>query len=421
MSREGKEQKANKQDRRKGNLVTALEIAASQDSISNFRIVAGALKSFEKQNASVWAEIARASVNHMALAEAVANSAMLIDFSKVIDLRMSLFPDFSEVLRSPAYDALSSANLAIGNLFDTTDVIAKLVDQLPSTSEMWQGQLQLVNAALEAIQPSKILLDTYFAQISQLSVLAQATLHQLPWEQIGGALQASIEEQKAIRSSFLGITQSYSDLFNSFVEQPTTIVTLPPFAAELPAVELFNETNLLESVTVQDYEEAEFEFLVEKEQVQREIRAEVNDKLTVLLAELDGDLISLLEGARFSIESDHPDHARHFATSLRELFTHVLHKLAPDSEVEKWTDDSVHYHNKRPTRKARLLYLCRNVNHGPFIKFVDADTKAVLEFANLFQGGTHKIVVNYTVEQLNAMLVRMESVLRFMLEIGQVK
>ena len=64
MSREEKEQKTNKQNRRKGNLVTALEISASQDSIGNFRIIADALRSFEKQNASVLTEIAnQVSVN----------------------------------------------------------------------------------------------------------------------------------------------------------------------------------------------------------------------------------------------------------------------------------------------------------------------------------------------------------------------
>jgi hypothetical protein len=43
-----------------------------------------------------------------------------------------------------------------------------------------------------------------------------------------------------------------------------------------------------------------------------------------------------------------------------ELFTHILHGLSPDAEVRKWSTEPAHYHNgRRPTRRAWLLYICR--------------------------------------------------------------
>lgn len=414
------EQKEGQVNGRRGedaNLSKALEVTVSQDSIRGFQAVTDTLRQFREQNASLMAEIARAATAYDMLTKNIADSlAVAADFSKIIDAQLVL-PDISGLVRPPAYEALYSANLSISNLFDTTNVIAKSFAQLPSVSEIWQSQLQPVRSVLETVQYSNLALNSHLAQISELSVLAQASLHQLPWDQIGSALQIGASMRSAIQSSFLDFTQAYSGFFGSLEEQPAAIVWLPPFASELPAVEFFNETNLLESITIR--EDEDIEFVEQKQQIRQEIRTEADDKLAVLLAELDKNLVPLWEGARFSLESDHPDHTRHFATSLRELFTHVLHALAPDSEVKKWTNDPAHYYNKRPTRKARLLYVCRSINHGPFIKFLEIDIKATLKFLDLFQGGTHKIVVGYTTDQLTAMLIRMESALRFMLEIGR--
>lgn len=42
------------------------------------------------------------------------------------------------------------------------------------------------------------------------------------------------------------------------------------------------------------------------------------------------------QGAKSALNStDNPDYARHCAVSLRELFTHVIHRLSPDDEIKK--------------------------------------------------------------------------------------
>jgi hypothetical protein len=114
--------------------------------------------------------------------------------------------------------------------------------------------------------------------------------------------------------------------------------------------------------------------------------------------------------------SENPDRARHVSTSLRELYTHIVHRIAPDSEVQSWTSESSHFHNGRPTRKARLLYVCRHLNHGPFETFVQKDVAAALGFLDLFQMGTHDIVPAFSATQLSSLIQRMEGLLRFLLE-----
>jgi hypothetical protein len=58
------------------------------------------------------------------------------------------------------------------------------------------------------------------------------------------------------------------------------------------------------------------------------------------------------------------------------------------------------------------------VNQEQFSTFVEKDIDAALEFLGLFQRGTHEVVPKYTEMQLRIMLLRMEYLLRYLLEIG---
>jgi hypothetical protein len=100
---------------------------------------------------------------------------------------------------------------------------------------------------------------------------------------------------------------------------------------------------------------------------------------------------------------------------LRELFTHVLHQLAPNNKIKNWSTSSKHYHNGNPTRRARLLHICRELNNKPCLNFLNIDIESVLDLLDLFQSGTHKVKTELSDEQLNLMLMRMEGVLTSLL------
>jgi LmbE family N-acetylglucosaminyl deacetylase len=189
---------------------------------------------------------------------------------------------------------------------------------------------------------------------------------------------------------------------------------LPPILSRYPAIEFFNGADIIDAITVRDQEDLELH--KEEQRNKKYKREETEDRLEVLLIRLDPEFVVPLRGARQSIDSKNPDHVRHFATSLRELFTHVLHTLATDEKVMAWSTSSEHYHNGKPTRRVRLLYICQNLNQEPFSAFLEKDIDAGLAFLKLFQGGTHKIAPRYTDSQLRIMLIRMEYLLTFILE-----
>jgi hypothetical protein len=94
-----------------------------------------------------------------------------------------------------------------------------------------------------------------------------------------------------------------------------------------------------------------------------------------------------------------------------------LHLLSPDDKIKSWNTDVSFYHEGKPTRNARLHYICRNISNKPFNKFVEKDIQSTLEFITIFQEGTHSIESGFTPQQLIAMKSKAETTLKFLLEI----
>lgn len=67
---------------------------------------------------------------------------------------------------------------------------------------------------------------------------------------------------------------------------------------------------------------------------------------------------TVLEGAiSVAQDADNPIRGNLFASALREAFTHMLHKLAPDEQVEQCSWFKPESENGRPTRAQRQRYM----------------------------------------------------------------
>lgn len=113
------------------------------------------------------------------------------------------------------------------------------------------------------------------------------------------------------------------------------------------------------------------------------------NELTSWLGDLDASFLDMLQGAEQTIRSQNPDRCRHFASSHRELCTQLLHYLAPDDEVKKWTHDPNHFQDGRPTRKARLLFIARHRNNQPFVEFFISSFLAQMKLLNADEHRRH--------------------------------
>lgn len=254
---------------------------------------------------------------------------------------------------------------------------------------------------------------------SQLVLDTQEALSSIEWAHVGDGLGADILDRARIQDNFLDLSNSYSRLLIGDEGAQASLATLPSSVIAFPPVEYYHNVNLIGQITTHEYRWQED--TVETQGILA--RAELLPSQEGLLAELErmgGGLATMLRGAVYSLSSHNPDRVRHFSTSMRELFTQVLHRLAPDDAIRKWSVNESDYYSGRPTRSARIRYICREFNQDSFEPFVESDIKSISELLRLFQRGTHTPESTYTERQLSAMRVRMENAIRFWIEISKV-
>jgi len=244
------------------------------------------------------------------------------------------------------------------------------------------------------------------------SLIAQQKLGLLDSASIGDLLGASTTFRRSTAAHLGNLTRSYEQLMAAASTAPTTIDYLPMLTRFAP-VEYYRHVNALESITVPRPESGDASAAIDTSL--RQSLPSVDEGLR----QLDSRLCALLAGAREACTSSNPEASRHVLTSLRELFTQVLHALAPDDDVRSWAQGSEYFHDGRPTRRARLLYISRSINAGAFTKFVENDVSAMLAFLDALNAGTHSVESSLSPVQLNSAVARTESLLVFLLGIRE--
>lgn len=359
-------------------------------------------------------------------------------FAAIKDIRndFSIFNKFEDIL--PKYDFLSvsdvlgsarNATLAISHLTNKVDELAALA--IPNMSEWFDSSIIQASALSNSLfsdfniksmsesiseiigmqNLSALNIQSTLANAAEMSIFAEKSLASFPWESLGSRVDISNIAKNVIGDSFLGFSSAYSNLLTSFKLDPASFIDINPSITNLPHVEYYTGANLLEVISTDSETNEQEEHLIS------EIQTESEYSLNIYLPKVHKGLLNIWKGAVETYSSKNIDKIRHFAVSMRELFTHLLQKLAPDKEIKEWSSNPIYYYDKKPTRKARLFYICRNISNQPFNKLVEKDIDATIEFINLFQEGTHSIESNFTEPQMIALRSKAESTLRFLLEI----
>ena len=139
------------------------------------------------------------------------------------------------------------------------------------------------------------------------------------------------------------------------------------------------------------------------------------ETLEYRLAHLDPGLPKMLSGARAALNTPNPDRARHVIVSLRELVTHVLHRLAPDECLCNWINDESLLDDGRPTREARLRYIHREISSGILSKPIKYHLKWGIALIRILNRETHVVSSRLNDQELLALHSATESLLHFVL------
>jgi hypothetical protein len=288
----------------------------------------------------------------------------------------------SSILSSSAYSTL--------NLIDTSKNLATII-----------GTQNL----------SSLSLQSSIVKATEFSLFAEKSLYTVTTENLGSRISIGLVPKNYLTSKFIGLSDSYSTLLKSFESNPLSYTQISPSISRIAPLEYFSTANLLEAISVDE------DITIEEELLKNEIQYENEVMLSSHLPKLDPGLYKMWKGAIEAYNSDNTDRVRHFSTSIRELYTHLIHILAPDDAIKKWTAEPAFYHEGRPTRKARLLFICRNINNAPFSTFVKKDVDATIAFIDIFQKGTHDIDPVFSPSHLVTIKSKAENTLKFLLEI----
>ena len=208
---------------------------------------------------------------------------------------------------------------------------------------------------------------------------------------------------RSLGRRLVSLSDSYRDIFAGLAKID---FPLPDFVTELPARDMIVKSTIVSSRTV-DFEPADAT-------IDLEDPAYARSDVDLMLADLDADLVTMLDEAMGVVFGTSTGRVRHASVSLRELATHLLHRLAPDDEVHSWTQDPNHYHEDRPTRQARVLYVCRQVNYGPYGKYLKKSVSASVAFFDTLNS-LHDVRPEVCDFQLRLMLTDAIGILRFLL------
>ena len=331
--------------------------------------------------------------------------------------------------------------LEISRAFEMSGVMAR-IQEIANANQHWQELIKQASATnripeslaaahqswLERMKP----LQHDFSHISQLHASAKLALCDtslrlaaterlmagIDFEAIRSRFQIEMPVISGLESSIAHVAASYGNLAES-LREISDITRLPAFVLPGATREIYTTSFALETLRPlderDDEEEAETEI-----QLVAEAELETSGCIA-LLRQVDPGLARPYIGARDALYGNNADRARHILSSLRELWNHLLRHLAPDDLVAAWIPGVPNQkdllHEGKPTRRARVLYVCRELNNDPLTDFLMHDTRALVKLIDLFNR-IHELETVLTDEQLRAILLKTDSWLMYILQIS---
>ena len=312
---------------------------------------------------------------------------------------------------------IASANQHWQELIKQASATSRIAESLSAAHQSWLDTIKPIqhdSSHLSQLQASAklALCDTSLRLAATERLMAG-----IDFEAIRGRFQIEIPVIAGLESSIAHVAASYGSLAES-LREISDITRLPAFVLPGATREIYTTSFALETLRPwddRDEDEAETEI-----QLVAEAELETSGCIA-LLQQVDPGLARPYIGARDALYGNNTDRARHILSSLRELWNHLLRRLAPDDLVAAWipgvSNQKDLLHEGKPTRRARVLYVCRELNNEPLTDFLMHDTRALVKLIELFNR-VHELETELTDEQLRAILIRTDSWLMYILQIS---
>ena len=309
-----------------------------------------------------------------------------------------------------------NANQHWQEVFGQASATSRIAESLTSAHPSWIESIKPIQHDFSSFSQLQVFAKLALCDVSLQLTATERLMASIDLESIGSRFQIEMPVISGLESSISHAAASYGSLSES-MRHISDITRLPDFVMPGATRGIFTTSYALETLRPwdeRDQEEAETQI-----QLVAEAELETSDCIA-LLQQVDPELARPYIGAREALYGNNADRARHILGSLRELWNHLLRRLASDESVIAWISgidnqkDLLHEGN--PTRRARILYVCRELNNDPLSEFLTHDTRALLKLLELFNR-VHELEAKLTNEQLRAILLKNDSWLMYILQI----
>lgn len=138
------------------------------------------------------------------------------------------------------------------------------------------------------------------------------------------------------------------------------------------------------------------------------------------LSDLSQDLCDRWKGALYALNPVNTDAARHFCTSVREIFTEILDRWADDKDVVAADPNCEKTQNGTPSRRAKIRFLLKKkgADTPDMLGFVEKDIDDILQLFPVFNKATHGAAGTLSFASLKALRQRVEGGIMFLATIA---
>ena len=305
------------------------------------------------------------------------------------------------------------ANQHWRDMSDLATASSRIFTDLTHTHRTWLRNLE---SAQDQVAQLRIATKLSLGAMTDRVAVSELLFAGVDFDAIRLSMALPELETLRLRDSINDMAATYGKLAEA-IHTYSDITHLPRFVLPGATREVFVTGYATNMLGISDEVDAEQDDSSEIQSAVDEVEEEISICAS-LLKGVDPALARPYEGARNVLYGTNPDRVRHFLSSQRELWNHLLRIIAPDEQVQKWIpkDGKDLLHEGKPTRKARILYICRDLNHDSLTEFVVHDTRALVTLVDLFNR-VHQLEPKLSDQQLRALQLRTDSWLTYILQI----
>ncbi|MQW88653.1 hypothetical protein [Sinorhizobium saheli] len=218
---------------------------------------------------------------------------------------------------------------------------------------------------------------------------------------------ASLKSQTSTTTRYVEVRNSAYDVYDSFerVERAAQYSSGVSDLLELTEKEASNSANVAEALTSE-----------------APLTPEQMDDSGILeyLSGFSEDLCDRWKGALYALNPVNTDAARHFCTSVREIFTEILEKWADNADVIAADSNYDRTPNGTPSRRAKIRYLLKRkgADSPEMLGFVEKDIDDILQLFRVFNEATHGAAGKHGFAKLQSIRQRVEGGIMFLAAIA---